>query len=714
MFFTNEDYKKIEAWLSTRTIKDTEFPEACSLNKVDKVPIVQDNLNKVTTMKELVDFIIDNKVDDFFNVTTYINAEGITLKEAILGVPSCHRKLGLTITFLSEKGNWLIYQFHGSNVNQWDSELYWKSIFESQLDEFKSLHADEEDITESEVKEGKTHIKFKNRIINSEEFIGMNKIILRRNISGTPACAIDDEDHLVNTLEQDMIGKPNSIYVIQYDFDVDPKSSLRVPDNCVLLFDGGSINNGTIDINNAALLNVYEYADMGSSLIIKGSPKIGQVLTFVRSDKRTIEWWDGIAWRIIADLRDIDALDLKLSSKIQEVINNHNADITSVRSSITAVNERVNSSNQAISNLDTKLGNTKQALETSISNLSKKTDDSVKAIDNSISELQDTTNNLSSQISAVDSRITETINTLSETVNNLISSYINSHKIGTTSITVGGTTYNESGNNINIPSITADKVKKSLTIKSAGGDIMGTFDGSSAVEVQLPAPTVVEEGKEAEPNKPLTINDSKGNLLVTYTGENEKIVNIPAPASITFKGFSSNDIVYNGKDDLTISAPVVDSSSSSSTNTNDIIGPIFCGQINMNGTTAYVAGSSYLAPGLTVTLSARSSNPTRTLTFTSDSTKVSQLQLYTSLSTVATMGNINSIIGSAANTKRGYTSNVVQSFISNNIVYLRSWYKDNDNNRDSSDDGLTQNAVGTKINYPIIINLVVYGKVTYK
>ena len=42
-----------------------------------------------------------------------------------------------------------------------------------------------------------------------------------------------------------MIYKPNTIYIIQYDYDLD-NATISIPDGCILKFEGGSISNGRL------------------------------------------------------------------------------------------------------------------------------------------------------------------------------------------------------------------------------------------------------------------------------------------------------------------------------------------------------------------------------------------------------------------------------------------------------------------------------------
>lgn len=73
MFFTYEDYKKIEEWLKHRAVKDSQFEEADSLNKCDKIPIVQDGENKTIHVCDLIQEIEKQSTttDDMLNELLY-------------------------------------------------------------------------------------------------------------------------------------------------------------------------------------------------------------------------------------------------------------------------------------------------------------------------------------------------------------------------------------------------------------------------------------------------------------------------------------------------------------------------------------------------------------------------------------------------------------------------------------------------------------------
>lgn len=100
---------------------------------------------------------------------------------------------------------------------------------------------DDEDIESKENQLGVKVLKFANRKYNALNFSGKGYKILRKNI-------IDGK----NVLSQDVINDENTIYEIRYDFDLQTET-INIPNNSILKFNGGSINNGIINGNNTFL-----------------------------------------------------------------------------------------------------------------------------------------------------------------------------------------------------------------------------------------------------------------------------------------------------------------------------------------------------------------------------------------------------------------------------------------------------------------------------
>lgn len=107
------------------------------------------------------------------------------------------------------------------------------------VEQHEAVPADEEDITEQN-----GTLQLANKTYDKQSFSGLGRVYLRNNIVGDN-----------NVLTQAMINKANTIYVIQYDYDL-KEASINIPENCVLQFDGGSLSNGTIVGNKTKVINL--------------------------------------------------------------------------------------------------------------------------------------------------------------------------------------------------------------------------------------------------------------------------------------------------------------------------------------------------------------------------------------------------------------------------------------------------------------------------
>ena len=99
---------------------------------------------------------------------------------------------------------------------------------------------DEEDITKAQEGDGEV-LKFKDKEYAPENFSGLGRVYLRKNLVGDK-----------NILTQAMVNKANTIYVIQYDYDMNG-ARIEMPDGCTLEFNGGSLTNGRLVGTNTKL-----------------------------------------------------------------------------------------------------------------------------------------------------------------------------------------------------------------------------------------------------------------------------------------------------------------------------------------------------------------------------------------------------------------------------------------------------------------------------
>ena len=177
---------------------------------------------------------------------------------------------------------------------------------------------DNEDITS--VIEGNLEVlKFADKAYNPMTYSGMGRVFLRKNL-------VDDDTTLscpskVNKLEQwmfnDKDGQPltNTIFIVQYDYDL-KGGFITIPCNSILLFLGGSFNNGTVVLTDTLVLpHMLEYSKY-MNCAIKGSFAKGQ--TFYSDG--VIKVWNGESWIEFAGSDDsgyaqlIKDLDQRLTS----------------------------------------------------------------------------------------------------------------------------------------------------------------------------------------------------------------------------------------------------------------------------------------------------------------------------------------------------------------------------------------------------------------
>lgn len=282
MYFTQEDYLKIERWLQSKGKKDTEFSKASTpLTGSETIAFVQNGHNVNAYVKDIVNQLFLLGISDFLNVTDKYNERLISLNQAINLIPYRSRKVGQVITFLNEEDKWVIYQFRGKLLNQWNNVTLWVDIVSSLT--VTEVQADEEDITGIKTKDI-TILKFKDKVYNQDDYSGLGRVYLRKNIVQLDCVGCSP----INLLTQEMVGKENTIYIIQYDYNLN-NLAINIPANCILQFNGGSITGGTININNTLMVG-----DIKVTSTINGLYRKGQRL--FDNDKGQYIVWDGSNW----------------------------------------------------------------------------------------------------------------------------------------------------------------------------------------------------------------------------------------------------------------------------------------------------------------------------------------------------------------------------------------------------------------------------------
>lgn len=252
MFLTQEDYRKIESWLKLNSKKDTDFDFVDSIDGTETVTIVQGNKNKRIFLRDFINEVGNPFTKDLVNVSADFGLHGITLETAIQAIPLVGRKEGLVITFEDTDSNWRIHQFIGE-LPQWNLVEQWQDVLNQESFAVDSLLPDEEDITATESDDkGNAKLKFADKEYNPDAFSGLGYVILRKNLVEVMGPETGESRGIVNLLYQDMIKKENTVYEIKYDFDLNGQT-ITIPSNCTLKFNGGSIINGELRLNNSII-----------------------------------------------------------------------------------------------------------------------------------------------------------------------------------------------------------------------------------------------------------------------------------------------------------------------------------------------------------------------------------------------------------------------------------------------------------------------------
>lgn len=229
----------------------------------------ENNINKpffpVVRLEDIIDTISEKSIQWVLNNYNHIYVEWKNdVVDTRCSVPTVLRRNGLWITY--NNGDKLITEYYiGKNTEikdkHWQDDVNWEDYTNKLIDgtvEYRHLSEslkqlfnkgnvtnfpDEEDLTSDGIS-----LSFKNREYQPENFSGLGRVILRKNI-------VKMGEEYKNIITQLMISKSNTIYEIRYDFDLN-NQTIIIPKNCIIKYEGGSINNGHIIYQNTKIQGI--------------------------------------------------------------------------------------------------------------------------------------------------------------------------------------------------------------------------------------------------------------------------------------------------------------------------------------------------------------------------------------------------------------------------------------------------------------------------
>ena len=132
---------------------------------------------------------------------------------------------------------------------------------------------DEEDLTSVEV-EGATVLKLKNKAYATSIYSGLGRTYLRKNIVDN--VNILTQDMFYKTEDDTRVPNTNTIFIIQYDYDLN-NQTITIPENSILVFEGGSLSNGTLAGNNTQIQSADNV--IFTSIVIEGTWIVPNITT---------------------------------------------------------------------------------------------------------------------------------------------------------------------------------------------------------------------------------------------------------------------------------------------------------------------------------------------------------------------------------------------------------------------------------------------------
>ena len=286
MFFTREDILKIQNALLQLGVKDSELPNAESVNYNDILSIVQDGKNKKIKIKDFFNQISLWKKESFINITDTYDKYYITLTEAINTVPVLQRKDGLVITFQDSSGIWKIYQFRG-NITEFLKKDKWFDLSDYRNYITESLLPDEEDITALTPDEnGNSFLALKDRINDPVIFNGKGYKFVRKNIINVELAIIKISVTNPTTLEGDIYfninNKGTTVHLSPTIHNTTKLVSETIKDALVIAYDdyevtvANSVVTLTRKYSGSISPTTFEMYNTGVKVIVEDSTTINE------------------------------------------------------------------------------------------------------------------------------------------------------------------------------------------------------------------------------------------------------------------------------------------------------------------------------------------------------------------------------------------------------------------------------------------------------
>lgn len=257
-----------------------------------------ENIYPITYMQNVIDEDTKENLYEYLSQYNYINigyaASSIAARKAVRPVD---RKKGLYITYYLEDE--VITEYFIGNKTECSDDDIWSSDELWQPTTLTALIARIPRIDGEDITLVNNILKLADKPYSVTNHSGKGRKILRKNIG---KITVGGKPVEVNILTQDMIDDEDTIYILQYNYNLNG-ATIKMPAGSAILLYGGEITNGTIRGNCSDIIGfgTVKVTLKGTWLThgITSSRPDGNILPGHCYFDTTINkpiWWNGLNW----------------------------------------------------------------------------------------------------------------------------------------------------------------------------------------------------------------------------------------------------------------------------------------------------------------------------------------------------------------------------------------------------------------------------------
>lgn len=383
MYFTQDDFIKIEQWLQTRTIKDSQFDLVTALNGDETVPILQDGRNRRTLLQDIYIYAhrleVLNNLDEVVNLTKTQNTQGAWVLSADVRLYNDNKNI------LIKKGNTLAVFANQDNVyfDNLTLKNWWNARNKEISDNFQDYFDYKKLNNARWVDQATTNQGFDSDLSSHNERL----LVIEDTLEGL---LVNEADYIDNVRE-----------VINFFNGVSDKDTF----NNILNGINGNINNvdNKVDVIRGTELSHIHHGDKETFTTTASDVKLNFTCYVNDEDDSYSSTSYNISIPVATTekagiITATDKTRIDLIPGITTSITNINNDINSINTSITGINSSITDINTSLDSIDEDIAAIYSNLDTKVDKVPGKslsTNDYTTTEKNKLADIANNANNYS-------------------------------------------------------------------------------------------------------------------------------------------------------------------------------------------------------------------------------------------------------------------------------------------------------------------------------